>query len=108
MKYSRIKTPAQLIWFGDGAGDDNLVQWGTDSGWWIRSSASDYSQGNPGFNRLLQKDYGCQRHEKSANYAFADGHVDLLDPNRIRCNTLECWWSIMPDVHKNFIAAGSP
>jgi prepilin-type processing-associated H-X9-DG protein len=99
-KYSEIRTPGRLIWFGDGAGDDTGVQWGTDNGWWIRSSASDYSQGDPGFNRLLQNDYGCRRHSNKANYAFADGHVDLLDANRIPCNQDQCSWSIRPDVHR--------
>jgi len=99
-KYAEIKTPGRLIWFGDGAGDDTQVKWGTDNGWWIRSAASDYSQGEPGFNRLLQNDYGCRRHSRKANYAFADGHTDLLDANRIPCNTDQCWWSIRPDAHR--------
>lgn len=110
-QYSQIKTPARLIWFGDGAGDDTLLQWGNDGGWWIRSSASDYSQGDPGFNRLLQNDYGCRRHSNKANYVFADGHVDLLDANRIPCSRNQCWWSITPDAHRGSAVAtlmGSP
>jgi len=31
-----------------------------------------------------------------ANYAFADGHVQLLNANDIRCDTGECWWSVNP------------
>jgi prepilin-type processing-associated H-X9-DG protein len=77
-------------------------------GWWIRSPASDYSQGEPGFNRLLQNDYGCRRHAEKANYAFADGHVAKLDANDIPCNVNDCWWSIRPDVHRPNTAAGGP
>ncbi len=99
-KYAEIKAPTRLIWFGDGAGDDTLAKWGSDNGWWIRSPASDYSQGDPGFNRVLQNDYGCRRHSNKANYVFADGHVELLDANRIPCNEDQCWWSILPYVHR--------
>ncbi len=98
-KYAEIKTPGKLIWFGDGASDGALVTWGNDNGWWIKSQAPGYGQGNPGFNRRLQNDYGCQRHREKANYALADGHVARLDPNDIRCEENECWWSTRPDVH---------
>jgi prepilin-type N-terminal cleavage/methylation domain-containing protein len=66
-KYAEIKSPAKLIWFGDGASDDMLATWGSDNGWWIKSQAPGYGQGEPGFNRLLQNDYGCRRHNEKAN-----------------------------------------
>jgi prepilin-type processing-associated H-X9-DG protein len=53
----------------------------------------------PGYNRLEQDQYGCQRHTGSANYAFADGHVERLGPNDIPCNTGECWWSVKINFH---------
>jgi prepilin-type processing-associated H-X9-DG protein len=32
--------------------------------------------------------------QPDTNYAFADGHVQLLNANEIRCDKGECWWSI--------------
>lgn len=95
---SRIKTPAKMILFGDG-GSSTQALWADDN-WWIKSRAAGYTQGDPGFNRLLQEDYGCRRHAEKANYIFADGHVDRLHPNQIPCSVDECWWSTRPDVHK--------
>ena len=34
----------------------------------------------PGFNRILQDDYGCRRHAGKANYVFADGHAQSTTP----------------------------
>ena len=107
-KFSRIRSPSRLIWFGDGGGDENQVQWGNDNGWWIRSPASDYSQGDPGFNRLLLNNYGCRRHSEKANYAFADGHVERLNANAIHCMTDDCWWSILPNVHRYGTTTSGP
>jgi prepilin-type N-terminal cleavage/methylation domain-containing protein/prepilin-type processing-associated H-X9-DG protein len=99
-KTAEIKAPARLVWFGDGASDDTLATWGSDNGWWIKSQAAGYGQGEPGFNRLLQNDYGCRRHIGKANYVFADGHVAKLNANDLRCEEGECWWSIWPGVHR--------
>jgi prepilin-type processing-associated H-X9-DG protein/prepilin-type N-terminal cleavage/methylation domain-containing protein len=107
-KYAEIEAPAELIWFGDGASDDTLATWGSDNGWWIKSQAPAYGQGDPGFNRLQQNDYGCRRHSERANYAFADGHVSRLSANRIPCEVNKCWWSTWPGVHQPTGVAGRP
>ncbi|HPD29824.1 MAG TPA: prepilin-type N-terminal cleavage/methylation domain-containing protein [Phycisphaerae bacterium] len=100
-KYAQVKVPSRLIWYGDGAGYDGVVaKYGDDLGWWIRPKAIDGTQCNPGFNRLADENYGCQRHNKKANYAFADGHVDRLSANDIPCNSSECWWSYVPGYHR--------
>ena len=96
-KYSEIWCPPKLIWFGDG-GSSTLDLWADDN-WWIKYRATGYAQGEPGFNRLLQDDYGCRRHSEKANYGFADGHVSRLNANDIHCGVNDCWWSIRPDVH---------
>ena len=98
-KQTEIQAPSKLIWFGDG-GSGTAALWADDN-WWIKSGASGYAQGAPGFNRLLQNDYGCRRHNAKANYAFADGHVQKLGANDIRCDVNECWWSLRLDVHAN-------
>ena len=95
---SEISVPSKLIWFGDG-GSGTATLWGDDN-WWIKSAAPGYSQGDPGFNRILQNDYGCRRHAEKANYAFADGHVRSLNANDIRCDKDECWWSLRIDTHR--------
>jgi prepilin-type processing-associated H-X9-DG protein/prepilin-type N-terminal cleavage/methylation domain-containing protein len=98
-KYSEISSPAKLIWFGDG-GSGTMTLWADDS-FWIKSTATaNNQQYSPGFNRLLQDDYGCRRHDGRANYAFADGHVKAYNPNELRCDTEECWWSLKLDMHK--------
>ena len=93
-----IVTPSKLIWFGDG-GSGTATMWGDDN-WWIKSAAPGYAQGEPGFNRLLQEDYGCRRHNGKANYVFADGHYGLHHANELRCDAGECWWSVRPDLHR--------
>ncbi len=99
VKYGAMQVPGKVILFGDG-GSGTATLWGDDN-WWIKSAAAGYAQGAPGFNRLQQDDYGCRRHKGKANYAFGDGHVQSLDPNSIRCDTEECWWSMRLDVHRN-------
>ena len=91
-RYTEISAPAKLAWFGDG-GSGTATTWADDN-WWIKSAASGYDQGKPGFNRLLQDDYGCRRHNGKANYSFADGHVGSYNANDIRCDEEECWWSL--------------
>ena len=83
---TEITTPAKLIWYGDG-GCGSPTTWADDS-WWIKNTdtSGGGSEDKAGFNRLQQDQYGCQRHEGKANYAFADGHVQLLNANEIRCD----------------------
>jgi hypothetical protein len=81
-----ISNPSKLIWFGDG-GSGTAALWADDN-WWIKSAASGYAQGNPGFNRLLQDDYGCRRHSGEANQVFA---ADQNDPRKRRIAHLETY-----------------
>ena len=105
-KYSEIQLPAKLIWFGDG-GSGTAAVW-SDDNWWIKSAAGAYTQGEPGFNRLAQDDYGCNRHANKANYVFADGHAARLSANDIPCNRNECWWSFKIDVHRPSTTIATP
>ena len=91
---TEITAPAKLIWYGDG-GCGSPTTWADDS-WWIKNTdtSGGGSEDRAGFNRLQQDQYGCQRHEGKANYALADGHVQLLNANEIRCDNQECWWSV--------------
>jgi prepilin-type processing-associated H-X9-DG protein/prepilin-type N-terminal cleavage/methylation domain-containing protein len=91
---TEISTASKLIWYGDG-GCGSPTTWADDS-WWIKNTdtSGNGSEDDAGYNRLQQDQYGCQRHDGKANYAFADGHVDLLNANEIRCDKGECWWSI--------------
>jgi prepilin-type N-terminal cleavage/methylation domain-containing protein/prepilin-type processing-associated H-X9-DG protein len=91
---TEIGTPSKLIWYGDG-GCGSPTTWADDS-WWIKSTdtSGNGSEDEAGFNRLQQDQYGCQRHDGKANYVFADGDVQLLNANQIRCDNEECWWSI--------------
>jgi prepilin-type processing-associated H-X9-DG protein/prepilin-type N-terminal cleavage/methylation domain-containing protein len=93
-RFTEISSAPKLIWYGDG-GCGSPTTWADDS-WWIKNSdtTSAGSEAKAGFNRLLEDQYGCQRHDGKANYAFADGHVQLLNANQIRCDRNECWWSI--------------
>jgi prepilin-type N-terminal cleavage/methylation domain-containing protein/prepilin-type processing-associated H-X9-DG protein len=101
-RYTEISAPAKLVWFGDG-GSGTAALWADDN-WWIKSAAAGYAQGDPGFNRLLQDDYGCSRHAGKANYALADGHVAPWNANDVRCDTTECWWSVRLDAHRGAAA----
>lgn len=98
---SEISAPAKLIWFGDGGSGTAL--W-SDDNWWIKDIV-DGAEDEPGFNRLLQDDYGCRRHEGKANYVFADGHRGLYNANDIRCDETECWWSLQLNAHSRKVAA---
>ncbi|HWD20551.1 MAG TPA: prepilin-type N-terminal cleavage/methylation domain-containing protein [Verrucomicrobiae bacterium] len=95
-KHTEITVPSKLIWFGDG-GSGTAALWGDDS-WWIKD-VSPGAEDDAGFNRLLQDDYGCARHQGKANYAFADGHAARLNANDIPCNQNECWWSLKLNFH---------
>ena len=97
---TEIGTPSKLIWYGDG-GCGSPTTWADDS-WWIKSTYTSGlgSEDQAGFNRLQQDQYGCQRHDGKANYAFADGDVQLLNANQIRCDLGECWWSINLSYHQ--------
>lgn len=99
VKLGAMQAPSKVILFGDG-GSGTATLWGDDN-WWIKSAAAGFAQGDPGFNRLQQDDYGCRQHKGKANYAFGDGHVQTLDANAIRCDTEECWWSTRLDIHRN-------
>jgi prepilin-type processing-associated H-X9-DG protein len=91
--------PSKLIWFGDG-GSGTSTLWADDNCWIKSTATANNQQNDPGFNRLLQDDYGCRRHDGKANYTFADGHVALYNANFLRCDTEECWWSTRIDAHR--------
>jgi prepilin-type N-terminal cleavage/methylation domain-containing protein/prepilin-type processing-associated H-X9-DG protein len=97
-KFSEIQVPGELICFGDG-GSGTATLWADDN-WWIKSAAPGFEQGEYGFNRLQQDDYGCRRHRDTANYVFADAHVQRLKPNELRCDANVCWWSIRREAHR--------
>jgi prepilin-type processing-associated H-X9-DG protein len=98
-KFSDVTTASKLIWYGDG-GCGSPTTWADDS-WWIKNTdtSGGGSEDAAGFNRILQDQYGCQRHDGDANYAFADGHVERLNANDIPCNAIECWWSVNIGYH---------
>ncbi len=98
-KFGEVTTPSKLIWYGDG-GCGSPATWADDS-WWIKSTdtSGSGSEDLPGFNRILQEQYGCQRHNGDANYAFADAHAERLNANAIRCDIGECWWSVNINFH---------
>jgi prepilin-type N-terminal cleavage/methylation domain-containing protein/prepilin-type processing-associated H-X9-DG protein len=102
-----ITVPSKLICYGDG-GCGSPTTWADDS-WWIKNTdtSGNGSEDAAGFNRLLETQYGCQRHDTKANYAFADGHVQLLNANDIRCDTGECWWSVNILYHQTQQTASS-
>ncbi len=106
-KFSEVTSPSKLIWYGDG-GCGSPATWADDS-WWIKNSdtTGSGSEDLPGFNRIVQDQYGCQRHNGDANYAFADGHVERLNANLIPCNTVECWWSVNINYHAQLGAMAS-
>lgn len=106
-KTSEISNPAKLIWFGDG-GSGTSTLWADDSCWIKSTATANNQQYDPGFNRLLQDDYGCRRHAGRANYVFADGHVAAYNANEIRCDLNECWWSLNLHMHGDMLAQPVP
>jgi len=98
-KFTEISAPSKLIWFGDG-GSGTSTLWADDNCWIKSTATANNQQNDPGFNRLLQDDYGCRRHNNKANYTFADGHVSLYNANDLRCDMGECWWSLKINVHQ--------
>jgi prepilin-type N-terminal cleavage/methylation domain-containing protein/prepilin-type processing-associated H-X9-DG protein len=95
-----MTSPAKLIWYGDG-GCGGPTTWADDS-WWIKNTdtSGGGSEDLPGYNRLEQDQYGCQRHSGKANYVFGDGHAEVLNANNIRCDLGECWWSLNLQYHQ--------
>ena len=100
-KSTEMTAPAKLIWFGDGGSGTAL--W-SDDNWWIKDVVPGLED-EPGFNRVLQDDYGSRRHNGKANYVFADGHTGRYDANDIRCDQGECWWSLRIDAHARKVGA---
>lgn len=98
-KYTEISAPAKLIWFGDG-GSGTATLWADDNCWIKSTATANNQQNDPGFNRLLQDDYGCRRHNGKANYVFADGHASIYNANDLRCDAGECWWSLSLNIHQ--------
>ena len=98
---TEISAPAKLIWFGDGGSGTAL--W-SDDNWWIKDVIPG-AEDEAGFNRILQDDYGCRRHDGKAYYVFADGHGGRYNANDIRCDEGECWWSLRLDAHARRVAA---
>jgi prepilin-type processing-associated H-X9-DG protein len=100
-RITEINAPSKLIWYGDG-GCGSPTTWADDN-WWIKNTdtTGSGSEDLPGFNRLQEDQYGCQRHAGKANYAFADGHAALLNANDIRCDRQECWWSVNLTYHQS-------
>ncbi|HUN81641.1 MAG TPA: type II secretion system protein [Phycisphaerae bacterium] len=96
-RMARVAMSDRLIWFGDG-GSGSPDLWEDDS-FWIKRTTEDFLA--PGFNRAAEDDYGARRHRNKANYAFADGHSELLDANDIPCSESECWWSVKFNWHKS-------
>jgi prepilin-type N-terminal cleavage/methylation domain-containing protein/prepilin-type processing-associated H-X9-DG protein len=99
-KSTEMTSPSKLVWFGDGGSGTAL--W-SDDNWWIKNTVAG-AERKAGFNRLLQDDYGCRRHDGKANYVFADGHRGLYNANDLRCDEGECWWSLQLNAHSK--AAG--
>ena len=93
---SMIEAPSQLLLFGDGNSDVRGV-W-PEHRWWIWREVG--PAGDAGFNRLAQGDKGAVRHGRRSNYARADGSASVLDPGRIPCSSIECWWSARADPHQ--------
>jgi prepilin-type N-terminal cleavage/methylation domain-containing protein/prepilin-type processing-associated H-X9-DG protein len=89
-RWSQIQNASQVIFFGDGNSDFDQL-W-PDDHWWIWKEQGDAN--SMGFNRATENDPGAFRHERKSNYAFGDGHAQLLDPGVIPCNNHSCSWSV--------------
>lgn len=94
-RWNTVEAPSKLILFGDGNSDIYGV-WPHDR-WWIWKEVGDAN--SAGFNRLAQGDRGAVRHNRKANYSFADGSSTLLNAATIPCNSAQCWWSAKADPH---------
>jgi prepilin-type N-terminal cleavage/methylation domain-containing protein/prepilin-type processing-associated H-X9-DG protein len=95
-RWNAVEAPSKLILFGDGNSDIYGV-WPHDR-WWIWKEIGDAN--SSGFNRLAQGDKGAVRHNRKANYSFADGSALLLNGASIPCNADQCWWSAKLSPHK--------
>ena len=95
-RWSQIQSAAQVIFFGDGHSDFDLL-W-PDDHWWIWKEQGDAN--SMGFNRATENDPGAFRHARKSNYAFGDGRAALLDPGAIPCDQNSCWWSVLTRPHK--------
>ncbi len=89
-RWSQVQNAAQVIFFGDGNSDFDLL-WPNDH-WWIWKEEGDAN--SQGFNRATEHDPGAFRHERKSNYAFGDGRATLLEPGGIPCSHQSCSWSI--------------
>jgi prepilin-type N-terminal cleavage/methylation domain-containing protein/prepilin-type processing-associated H-X9-DG protein len=94
-QWNKVEVPSKLILFGDGNSDIYGV-WPSDR-WWIWKEQG--AANSVGFNRLAQGDRGAIRHNRKANYAFADGSAALWNAALLKCTTEECWWSAKFDPH---------
>ncbi|HUS35036.1 MAG TPA: prepilin-type N-terminal cleavage/methylation domain-containing protein [Verrucomicrobiae bacterium] len=94
-QWNKVEVPSKLILFGDGNSDIYGV-WPSDR-WWIWKEQG--AANSVGFNRLAQGDRGAVRHNRRANYAFADGSAALWNAALLKCTTDECWWSAKFDPH---------
>jgi prepilin-type processing-associated H-X9-DG protein/prepilin-type N-terminal cleavage/methylation domain-containing protein len=96
-----LEIPTQVILFGDGHSDYD-GGWPNDR-WWIwKEDGPGAVPNGPGFSRATQgsgREPGAFRHKRRSNYAFADGHAEVLDPKKIPCDLGACWWSAKADPH---------
>lgn len=90
----RVKNPSRCIMFGDGYS----ITAGTFYQWWIWSDT--YAGNVAGYDRDQEGiDLGANRHAEQSNYAFADGHAEILAAKDIPCTDDECWWSVEHNPH---------
>jgi prepilin-type N-terminal cleavage/methylation domain-containing protein/prepilin-type processing-associated H-X9-DG protein len=94
-RWSQIQNAAQVIFFGDGNSDFDLL-WPNDH-WWIWKEMGDAN--SMGFNRATENDPGAFRHDRKSNYSFGDGRATLLDPGAIPCDKSSCSWSAKASPH---------
>lgn len=103
-KLDAIQRSSRAMMFGDGnsARSENAIVWPNYS-WWIWADGAwegDVSGWDRKIHESVGVSYGHERHSnKSANYAFVDGHVDVYKPEEIPCTEGECWWSAEGDAH---------
>lgn len=77
-----VKRPSRLVVLGDNGGGH---QWGP------------YSN-NVGLTRLdggnARNREAAARHNGMANYGFADGHAEAVNPLTMRCSPSDCGWAV--------------